>query len=117
MTITKLTIQNLMKISLAEITPEGNMVVIAGKNGQGKTSILNSFAFALGGKRLIPERPIKDGETSAQVTVELDDYTVTRRWTANDKSTVKIESKDGAIYKSPQNMLDKVVIEDGRIKK
>ena len=109
MQIVKLSIQNLMRVSAAEITPEGNLVIVSGRNAQGKTSILNAIAFTLGGTKLVPDKPIKAGERFAEATVDLGEYIVTRRWTQGG-STLKVENKEGtAQFKSPQVMLDKLV--------
>jgi len=49
MKIVKLTAENVKRLRAVEITPDGNTVVISGRNGQGKTSVLDSIWFALGG--------------------------------------------------------------------
>jgi recombinational DNA repair ATPase RecF len=42
MKITKLIAENVKKLSVVEITPDGNLVQITGKNGQGKSSVLDA---------------------------------------------------------------------------
>ena len=37
------------RLSAVDITPEGNTVIISGKNGQGKSSVLDAIWLALGG--------------------------------------------------------------------
>lgn len=110
MVITKLQVSNFMKVKALEITPDGNAVVITGKNGAGKSSVLNSFFAALQNAEAakVIEHPIRHGESKASVTVELGDLVVTRTWTEAG-TYLKVESKDGASYKSPQTMLDKLV--------
>lgn len=110
MKIVKLTAENVKRIRAVEITPQGNTVVIAGRNGQGKTSVLDSIWFALGGGPAAREtsKPIRDGETSAHVTLDLGELRVTRSW-SGDKTTLKVESAEGATYRSPQAMLDSLV--------
>jgi hypothetical protein len=83
-------------------------VQIRGANGAGKSSVLDSIAAAIGGERLCPEVPIRRGETTAHVTVELDDMVVTRRWTGKG-SYLEVTNKEGAVYKSPQKILDALV--------
>src|SRR5665647_1205746 len=41
--------------------------------------------------------------------VDLGDYIVTRNWTSNETSYLKVENADGAKYGSPQALLDKLV--------
>jgi DNA repair exonuclease SbcCD ATPase subunit len=108
--IVKLSAENIKRLRAVEITPDGNTVVIAGRNGQGKTSVLDAIWFALGGGPATKgtSKPIRDGEDSAQVTLDLGELLVTRTW-KGDKTVLKVESADGAVYKSPQSMLDSLV--------
>ena len=111
MKIVELKAENIKKLKAIEIKPTENTVIISGRNGQGKTSILDSIWFALTGKDSMKEtsKPIRDGEDHASVMVDLGDYIVTRNWTANDTSYLKVENADGAKYGSPQALLDKLV--------
>ena len=52
--ILKLTAENLLRLKAVEITPDGELVVVGGRNAQGKTSVLDAIEMALGGKRKIP---------------------------------------------------------------
>lgn len=110
MKIIQLTTENIKRIKAIEIKPKGNMVVISGKNDQGKTSVLDSIWFALTGKDSLKEtpKPIREGEKTAKVTLDLEDFIVTRNWTEND-TYLKVENKEGERVKSPQELLDKFV--------
>lgn len=111
MKIIKLQAENIKKLKAIEITPEGNTVIISGRNEQGKTSILDSIWLALAGgeaSKGMP-KPIRTGEKKASVILNLGDLVVTRTWTDNDKSYLKVDNKDGATFKSPQKMLDTLV--------
>lgn len=111
MKIVRLTAENVKRLVAVEIAPDGNVVVIAGKNGQGKTSVLDSIWYALGGGPAArgTSKPIRDGEDHAQVTLDLGEIVVTRKWQDGAKSTLTVESKDGARFTSPQAMLDALV--------
>lgn len=110
MKILRLEAENIKRLKAVTIQPgDGGLVVIRGDNGQGKTSVLDSIAYALGGKSVQPPKVIRDGATEARVVLELDDITVERRWTSNDKSYLEVRSKDGAKFASPQTMLDSLV--------
>ena len=111
MKIVRLTSENIKRLKAVEIEPDGTLQIVSGKNGQGKSSVLDSIWLALGGGVAKKEtaRPIRDGQTRAKVELDLGDLIVTREWTANDKSTLKVSSKDGALYKSPQSMLDALI--------
>ena len=112
MRIISLQAENVKHLRAVEIVPDpdGSMVVISGRNAQGKSSVLDSIWFALGGGDALKDttRPIRDGQTAAHVTVDLGDLKVTRRWTEKG-TTLKVENSDGAVFKSPQTMLDKLV--------
>lgn len=105
--IVRLAAENLKRLRVVEIEPDGNLVVISGRNGQGKTSILDAIAFALGGGALMKQttKPIRDGEDHAKVTLDMGDYTVTRTWDEAG-SRVIVMAKDGSRYPSPQKFLD-----------
>lgn len=110
MKIIRLTADNIKRLQAVEITPDGNVVVIAGRNGQGKTSVLDAIWYALGGGPAVKDtaKPIRDGQKNASVTLDLGEIRVTRTWTG-DKTALRVESADGARYSSPQAMLDGLV--------
>jgi len=107
--IVSLTIENVKRISVAHITPDGRpMIVIGGRNGQGKTSVLDAIEYALGGKGAICTRPIRDGEETARSVVDLGDIIVTRTFTAKG-SYLQVTNADGFQARGPQDLLDKMV--------
>jgi hypothetical protein len=110
MKITNVYMENFKKITFAEFIPDGNMVVLSGANGQGKTCLLNGIWAAIGGRAASSaiDTPVKNGADEAIVRVTLDDLIVTRKW-KNDKTTLTVESADGAKYGSPQSVLDSFV--------
>ena len=110
MKIVNLKAENVMRLKAVEITPEGSVVLVGGNNGEGKSSTLNAMWLALGGGAASKSiaRPVRDGAEQASVTLDLGDIVVTRKW-KGDKTTLTVESKDGARYSSPQTILDKLV--------
>ncbi|QDZ15810.1 AAA family ATPase [Humibacter ginsenosidimutans] len=109
--IHRLSADNYKRLRAVEITPDGNVVVIAGRNAQGKTSVLDAIWAALAGGEAsrATQQPIRDGQDTAVVKLDLGEYIVTRRWTKNDSGTLTIEAPDGARYSSPQKLLDEVI--------
>lgn len=62
MKINSLQIENVKRIKAVKIEPTANgLTVIGGKNNQGKTSVLDAIAWALGGERFRPSDPQRDG--------------------------------------------------------
>lgn len=108
MKIIKLTAENIKKLVAVEITPKGDVVRITGKNGAGKSSILDAIMWALGGADTIQSKPIREGESKAIVTLDLGDFIVVRRFTETG-SYLDVKTKDGAKYPSPQSILDELV--------
>ncbi len=110
MKIVKLTAENYKRLKAVEISPDGTSVVIAGRNAQGKSSVLDAIWAALAGGAGAKEtsRPIRDGETKASVVLDLGDLVVTRRWTSAG-TTLEVAAQDGARYGSPQTILDGLI--------
>jgi len=107
--IVRLDVENVKRVEAVHIEPDGSMVVIGGKNGAGKTSVIDSIAYALGGKKLLPKKPIREGSKKGSVKVDLGDVIVTRSFTETD-SYLKVEAKAGGfIAQSPQDILNGMI--------
>lgn len=109
--IISLTVENIKKIKAVTIRPSGNVVAITGRNGQGKSTVLDAIWWALKGKDNIQTAPIRNGEKSGKITLELQDYIIERTFRRNelgDDYTTKISvtTKDRARMASPQAVLD-----------
>lgn len=112
MKVLRLQIENVKKLKVVEITPDGNVVHIVGQNEQGKSTAIESIWMALGGAKHLPSEPIRQGEATASIRVELGEnepaLIVTRKFT-KDGSYLKVTNAAGAVIKSPQTMLDKLL--------
>ena len=76
--IVKLEAENIKALRAVEITPAGHLVEITGRNGQGKTSVLDSIWWALAGASTVDPVPIRTGETEARIRLDLGELVVTR---------------------------------------
>lgn len=90
-----------------------NLLLVAGKNTAGKSSLMDALTVALGGKGTLPADPVRHGADKAEVSVELDGgrYTITRTITGKGKdakTTLRVVGPDGPIG-SPQTWLDGLV--------
>jgi DNA repair exonuclease SbcCD ATPase subunit len=107
--IQSITIDNIKRISHAEVTPGTHLFIVGGKNEQGKSTLLDAVEMAFGGKRVMPAQPIREGSESAEIVVQLDDgYRVRQRHTASGVvTTLTHTGADGvrSEIKSPQAML------------
>lgn len=60
--INKLEIENVKRVKAVQLEPTANgLTIIGGRNGQGKTSILDSIAWALGGNKYKPSQAQREG--------------------------------------------------------
>lgn len=108
MKIINLQAENIKKLQAIDITPKDSVITITGKNGAGKSSILDCITMALCGGKEIPQEPLRKGEEKGKIVLDLGDYQITRSFTA-DNTYLKIEALDGEKIGSPQKFLDKIV--------
>lgn len=108
MRIIELQVDNIKGIRTATVRPDGDVVVISGRNGQGKSSILDGMLLAIAGGKAskLVEQPIRKGEDRASVRVDLGDFTVTRTWRDGSTSVLDVRNKDGMSVPSQQKFLD-----------
>lgn len=110
MRITELRAENFKRLKAVDITPgDANTVVIAGRNAQGKSSVLDAIWAALAGKKGAVEQPVRQGEKNASVRIVLDNLVVTRTWKATGGTNLVVESATGARFPSPQAVLDQML--------
>ena len=104
MKIIKLKAVNIQKLKDITIEPENDFIVLTGKNGSGKSSILEAIQWTLTGKRSIPDKPIRNGEDKGQIELDLGDIKVKRTFTQKD-SYLSIEANKPGLG---QEYLDKI---------
>lgn len=105
MKIMRLYVKDLKRIQEVEIRPDGDVVILAGANDQGKTSILDAIQYLFGGKRLIPRDPIRHGADNATVIADLENgYTITQRYTGKN-IRLEVATAEGAKVPSPATFL------------
>lgn len=108
MKIINLTAENVKKLKVVDITPTDNFIQVTGPNGSGKTSVLDSIWWALGGKDGIQSVPIRKGAEKARIKLNLGSIVVERKFTPAG-TTLTVKNEEGAIYPSPQAMLDDLI--------
>lgn len=99
--------ENVKRIRAVELapTPEG-LTVIGGANGQGKTSVLDALAWALGGDRLKPSHAHREGSAlPPRLRVELSNGIVVER--SGKGSSLKVVDPSG--NRAGQRLLDAVI--------
>lgn len=111
-------IQNVKRLRFVQLDKndlDSPVVVLEGKNAQGKTSIIDALAMAVCGQGAMPDNPIREGEETASVVLKTtDDYKIERRIskvkTGKNKGALKTElrvwDKSGNIVAQPQTFLN-----------
>lgn len=110
MKIIQLHSENVKRVKAVDITPSNNVIVISGKNGEGKTSVIDSIWLALeykAAKKGNPD-PLRAGQPNGKVELDLGDYIVTRKFTPSG-STLEIRKPNGDKVSSPQKLLDGLI--------
>lgn len=114
MKIISLVAENVKRLTAVQITPDGNLVQITGRNGQGKTSVLDSIWWALTGATHIQAAPIRKGADEARIRLDLGEIKVTRTFRRKGEgdeftTSIAVEQADGARFPSPQKMIDSLL--------
>lgn len=105
--ITSLELENVKKVKAVALEPApAGLTVIGGRNGQGKTSVLDAIAWALGGERFRPAAAKREGSVLDPVLrVQLSNgLTVTRK---GPKSALTVTDESGK--RSGQQLLNEFV--------
>lgn len=112
--------ENFKGLKLVEIEPQKTTTVVGGKNRQGKSSLLDAIASTLGGQKLCPKRPIREGQAMAKCEIKLEGdesrllspCTVVRTWIQKKErivSELEITTDDGFRAPTPQTILNDIV--------
>lgn len=107
MKISKLEIENVKRVKAVSLEPTQNgLTVIGGRNNQGKTSVLDSIAWALGGDKFKPTSARREGSVvPPYLHVEMDNGLVVER--RGENSALKVI--DPAGRKGGQQLLNEFV--------
>ena len=96
MQLKKATITNYKGITHAEIPFTKHMVLLQGKNGSGKSSLIDGIISCLGGVDSKTVRdPIKHGEKKATNILEFEEGIITRTFTEGGSNSIKLVFNDG----------------------
>lgn len=105
--INQFELENVKRIKAVKVEPAQNgLTVIGGRNGQGKTSVLDSIAWALGGDKYRPSQAQRDGSVvPPMLHIELSNGLVVERKGKN--SDLKVTDPNGG--KGGQQLLNEFV--------
>ena len=102
--INSLEIENVKRVKAVKVQPSKNgLTIIGGRNNQGKTSVLDSIAWALGGDRYRPSKAQREGSVvPPSLKVTLDNGIIVERKGKN--SDLKVTDPSGK--KAGQQLLN-----------
>ena len=100
-------VENVKRVKAVRLEPSATgLTIIGGRNGQGKTSVLDALAWALGGNKMAPTQPHREGSVSdPKLHIELSNGIIVERTGKN--STLKVLDPSGK--KSGQKLLDSFI--------
>ena len=107
MKINKLEIENVKRVKAVKIEPTANgLTIIGGNNNQGKTSVLDAIAWALGGDKYRPSQAQREGSAiPPNLHIVMNNGLVVERKGKN--STLKVTDPQG--QKAGQQLLNEFV--------
>jgi hypothetical protein len=105
--INSLELENIKRIKAVQLTPhESGLTIIGGDNNQGKTSVLDAIAWALGGDKYRPSEPQRQGSVSAPaLQVKLSNGLMVERKGKN--GSLKVTDPSG--HKGGQQLLNEFI--------
>lgn len=106
-TIHSLDIENVKRVKAVSLTPSpAGLTVIGGKNGAGKTTVLDAIVWALGGEKYRPSEAQRDGSmTPPHIRITLSNGLVVERKGKNSALTVT----DPSGKKAGQQLLNEFI--------
>lgn len=106
-TIHSLDIENVKRVKAVSLTPAAKgLTVIGGKNGAGKTTVLDAIVWALGGEKYRPSEAQRDGSmTPPHIRITLSNGLVVERKGKNSALTVT----DPSGKKAGQQLLNEFI--------
>lgn len=102
--ISSLELENVKRVRAVRLEPSASgLTVIGGRNGQGKTSVLDAIAYALGGEKFRPSAAQREGSVlPPSLRIELSNGLIVER--SGKNSALRVTDPNGIKY--GQKLLD-----------
>ncbi len=85
MRLLRFQVRDILKVKFANLEPKGDVIVVGGKNGQGKSSVLKALAYLLCGLDTLPTDVIRVGQMTASITGQVGPFVIRRRFDRRNK--------------------------------
>ena len=103
--------ENTRVLKAVRIAPDGNIVILGGKNGAGKTTVLDDIEllFEGAGSGKMPAVPIRTGQTSGRTMAKMSNgITLEREWSATGTRLIARGEDGKKLPGGPQTIADKM---------
>jgi DNA repair exonuclease SbcCD ATPase subunit len=103
--------ENIKRLKAVTIRPDGSLIEITGRNGQGKSSLLDAIWWALEGTKHLQAEPIRKGEAKARIKLDMGEVIVERTFTrtGGGATSLKLTDAEGNRFDKPQTILDEML--------
>lgn len=109
MNIIELRADNFKRLKAVRIRTDGKkLITVSGRNDQGKSSLIDAIAAAIGGMDHVPRVPVRVGAEEARLFVDLGELRITRIIKPDRSATLVVENRDGTRPRTPQKVLDEL---------
>ena len=108
MKIVELHAENVKRLRVVDITPTSNVDIVGGKNGAGKSTMLDCIRMAFSGAKGVDAVPVRTGQTAAKIIVDTGELKIERRFSTATGTQLIVTGADGKRIASPQTVLDKL---------
>lgn len=111
MKLEDLSVENIKGIKRIDLNFEtlGHAVVIAGKNGAGKSSLIDAVQYLFAGARAIPDDVIRHGAREGEISATLEDGTTIEKKFTPKGMRITVKDGNGVPVKAPQTILNKLI--------
>jgi len=103
--VINLRVENILVITQAEASPNGESLVIGGKNGQGKSSFQTALKMALAGKEYVPAKQVHEGAESGSALITLDNGWTVEFTVLPDRKTRLVVRQENGMKSDSVNLL------------
>jgi DNA repair exonuclease SbcCD ATPase subunit len=117
MQLNTLSVRNIKGIKWVDIDFQslGHAIVIAGKNGAGKSSLIDAIQYLFAGGRAIPDDVIRHGEQEATINATLEDGSTIEKTFTPTGVRIMVKDPQGIPLTSPQTILNKLILSENKI--